>query len=96
MIQDDIPITFRGKAMLRIAVGELADELFEEIEGFGDVMQSQTEEHGWRIFARVESASAINSVLIAMERLLSQQGIPASSVSVEVAGKCYVLSELSS
>lgn len=94
MIPGDIPITFCGKTMSRIEVGELADELFEEIEGVGDVTQSRTEENGWSILAQVESASAINSVLIAMGRLLSQRGIPASTVSVEVASKCGVLSKL--
>ena len=88
MIPGDIPIIFRGKTMPKIKLSELADELFDEIEGIGDVTNSITEELGWSIYARVESASAINAVVIAMGRLLSQQDIPADSVSVEVVGEC--------
>ena len=94
MIPSDISIIFRGKTTPRIALAELADELLNEIEGIGDVTQSRNEEFGWSIFARVESTSAVNAVVIAMGRLLSQQGIRADSVSVEVAGQRSSLSKL--
>jgi hypothetical protein len=90
----DIQIIFQGKTMPTVALSELADELFAEIEGFGDIEESRIENFGWSILARVESANAVNAVLGAMARLLSHRGIQANSVSVAVAGKRGVLSEL--
>jgi hypothetical protein len=90
----DIQIIFQGKTMPTIALYVLADELFNKIEGFGDIEESRIENIGWSILARVESANAVNAVLGAMSRLLSHRGIQANSVSVTVAGKRGVLSEL--
>jgi len=90
----DIQIIFQGKTMPTVALSELADELFAEIEGFGDIEESRIENFGWSILARVESANAVNAVLGAMARLLSHRGIQANSISVAVAGKRGVLSEL--
>ncbi|MGB5467241.1 MAG: hypothetical protein WBM84_14270 [Sedimenticolaceae bacterium] len=94
MIQSDIRIIFHGLEAPPIALQEMANELFEEIEGFGDVEQSHIEDCEWDIFAIVESANAVNAVLGAMARLLSRHGMRASSVFVEVASKRGVLSEL--
>ena len=94
MTPTDIQILFQGKTMPTVALAELADELFDEIEGFGDIEESRIENFGWSILARVESANAVNAVLIAMTRLLSHRGIQAKSISVAVAGKRGVLSEL--
>ena len=90
----DIQIIFHGKTMPTVALSELADELFVEIEGFGDIEESRIENFDWSILARVESANAVNAVLGAMARLVSHRGIQANSVSVTVAGKRGVLSEL--
>ena len=90
----DIQIIFQGKTMPTVALSKLADELFDEIEGFGDIEESRIENFGWSILARVESANAVNAVLIAMARFLSRHGIQASSISVAVAGKRGVLSDL--
>ena len=90
----DIQISFQGKTMPTVELSELADELFDEIEGFGDIEESRIENFGWSILARVESANAVNAVLGAMTRLLSHHGIQPNSISVAVAGKCGVLSDL--
>jgi hypothetical protein len=62
----DIQIIFQGKTMPTIALSVLVDELFIEIEGFGDIEESRIENIGWSILARVESANGVNAVLGAM------------------------------
>ena len=47
MTQADIQIIFGGKTIPTVPLSELADELFCEIEGFGDIEESRTEDFGW-------------------------------------------------
>jgi hypothetical protein len=80
--------------MTTVDLSELADELFDEIEGFGDIEASRIENSSWSMLARVESGNPVNAVLGAMARLLSHRGIQANSIFVAVAGKRGVISEL--
>lgn len=92
-MQQDHYLYIYGTERLGVGLDTLEDEIFELIEGQGDVTGVGTGDGGWNIDIEFESLNSANSILISTLRVFRRHEIN-DNVTFDIAGHRETLAEL--
>ena len=94
-MERDIFISIFGTEEPSAGLDPIKHEIFERIEGIGDVSRSSIGQGGWNIELRYESPAATNAILIETLKVFRKNGI-VGGVSFNLSGRRYSLEQVES
>ena len=94
-MNEDYSIFIYGAERLPVGLDVLEDDIFDRIEGQGDVTGTGTGERGWNIDLGFESLSSLKFVVRESKKVLQRYGV-VNSVIFDINGTRYRFSELES